>query len=251
MILLYHHIAPIEDIPLTRDQVPDEGWGFTHSPEVFEHHLRELRRRGYRFSSFGQLVEEIRRTGKEPHDSAVVTLDDGWTDNYTFAFPVLKRLAIPATFFVATAHLRDGAHDPRRMSAQQLRELVDHGFTIGAHTRTHPDLTRIPETTAWEEILGCKTDLERALGITVDFLAYPGGAFNTTVARMTREAGYAAACSVLGPKANDTSSLYWLYRDVLSSGMSTLHDRYRLSGFARRVFAFRVARRLRSHLAQG
>jgi peptidoglycan/xylan/chitin deacetylase (PgdA/CDA1 family) len=90
--------------------------------------------------------------------------------------------------------------------------------------------------------------LQRALGVDVRFFAYPGGAFNRDVARLTQEAGYTAACSVLGPARNAQSSLFWLYREVLSEGMDTWHDWYRLSPLARRLFSFRVTRKLTSAL---
>jgi peptidoglycan/xylan/chitin deacetylase (PgdA/CDA1 family) len=249
MIVLYHHIAPVESIPQAADQVQKEGWVFTHSPEAFEFQMKELRRHEYRFVSLGQLVDEIEATGKERLDSVAVTFDDGWIDNYQFAVPLLKRLGIPATFFVTTTHLGEGQQGPSRMNRAQLRELAAQGLTIGSHTRTHPDLTRITEAAAREEIAGSKADLQTALGVVVDFLAYPGGAFNSRVAELAREAGYRAACSVLGPKRNDSNSLYWLYRDLLSPGLNTLGDYYRLSRIARRAFAFRVSRRLKHRLA--
>ncbi|HQI50235.1 MAG TPA: polysaccharide deacetylase family protein [bacterium] len=248
MILLYHHVAPADRIPAAADRVRDEGWQFTHSPAAFEWQLKELRRRHYEFISLGQLLDEIRARNRERPGSVVVTFDDGWRDNYEFALPVLKGLGITATFFVTTAHLRPGGQDPKRMGLPELRHLVQAGFTIGAHSRSHPDLARISPEAAREEIAGSKADLESALGIAVDFFAYPGGAFNATVARLTQEAGYRAACSVLGPRTNDRRSLFWLFRDLLTPGMNTLGDRYRLSRFARRLFAFRVNRRLMKKL---
>jgi peptidoglycan/xylan/chitin deacetylase (PgdA/CDA1 family) len=249
MILLYHHIAPVESVPRTADRVRKEGWDYLLAPEAFEFQLLELRRRGYRFVALGQLVDEIRTNGKEKPDSVAVTFDDGWIDNYAFAVPLLRKLGIPATFFVTTGGCADGAADGPRMSRGQWRELAGLGMTLGSHTRTHPDLTRVSDEAAREEIAGSKADLERALGVTVDFLAYPGGAFNNRIAALAREAGYRAACSVLGPRDNDSSSLYWLYRDVLTPRLNTLGDCYRLSKIARRAFAFRVGRRLKRRLA--
>jgi len=225
-----------------------DGWQFTHSLEAFEFQLRELRRRGYSFVPLGQLVGEIRSTGKEPDSSVAITLDDGWADNYTCAFPVLKKLGIPATFFVISEHLRRRATDPKRMGLEQLKHLVQEGLSIGTHTRTHPDLTRIGSEAAREEIAGCKADVEQALGVPVDFFAYPGGAFNRRVAELVQEAGYKAACSILGPGTNDAGSLFWLFRDVLSPGLNTLGDYYRLSPIARKLLAFRVKRKLREKL---
>lgn len=250
MILLYHHIAPAESIPRDDARFRDEGWHFTHSPGEFEFHLLELQRRGYRFISLDQLVIELHTKGAERPDSAVITFDDGWMDNYTFALPVLTKLGLPATFFVTTAHLSNAADDRKRMNADQLRELACNGHIIGTHSRTHSNLSRLSNAEARNEIMGCKEDLEDSLGTQVDFFAYPGGAFNTDVTRITRDAGYKAACSVLGPKTNKVSSLFWLFRDVLSPGMNTLGDRYRLSQFIRRILSFRVSRKLKRRLAQ-
>lgn len=244
MILLYHHVAPLDSIPAGES----DGWRFNHSPEAFEGQLLELRRRGYRFISLAGLVSELSRGEPERHDSVVVTFDDGWMDNCVFAVPVLQKLGITATFFVTTEHLRGSAHDPKRMGRDQLRQLIQVGFTVGTHTRTHPDLTRIPEEAAREEIAGCKADVEQATGVPIEFFAYPGGAFNRNVARLTREAGYKAACCILGPKQNDASSLFWLFRDLLSPGLNTLGDHYRLSPTARKLLAFRVNRRLKERL---
>ncbi len=248
MILMYHHVAPLETVP--RDRSPDEGWNWRLSPEAFERQLVELRRRGYHLMPLPEIVEEIRERGIEDPMSAAITFDDGWVDNYQFALPVLRKHSVPATFFATTAHLTDGAEDARKMSVAQLKELLCAGMTLGGHTRSHPDLRKLSPQIAMEEIRGCKEDLERALGIPILFFAYPGGAFNRRVARLTQQAGYTAACSVLGPANNDTSTLFWLYRDLLTESMGTLADRYRLNRVARRVMSFRVRRRLREQLEQ-
>jgi peptidoglycan/xylan/chitin deacetylase (PgdA/CDA1 family) len=248
MILLYHHVAPSETVPRTWG--PNEGWNWRHSPEGFERQLVELVRRGYRFRSLSEIVNEIRQRGSEDPMSAAVTFDDGWADNYQFAFPVLKRLAIPATFFVTTAHRQDEIEETKRMSVAQLKELLQSGMAIGGHSRSHPNLTKLVAKQAAEEIRGCREDLEQSLGAHISLFAYPGGAFNWQVARLTEEAGYTGACSVLGPHRNDRTSLFWLYRDVLTESMNTWGDRYRLCETARHLLSFRARRRLKQTLAE-
>ncbi len=246
MILVYHHVEPRITASATDD--PSAGWQFNHSPQGFERQLRALLRRGWRFVALGEIVASIREDGREPARRAAITFDDGWRDNYHHAFPVLSRLGLTATFFLTSANLRAGPGDARKMTLQQVRELAASGMTIGGHTRTHPDLTRLGESAARDEIAGCKADLEELLARPVELFAYPGGAFNRRVAELTREAGFAAACSVLGPARNDRSSLFWLFRDVISEAMDTPGDRYRLSGLARRLLEWRVRRRLRERL---
>jgi peptidoglycan/xylan/chitin deacetylase (PgdA/CDA1 family) len=249
MILMYHHVAPLEAVPVAADE--SEGWEFTLSPQGFERQLTALRQRGYRFVSLNSMADDIRKRGVEDARAVAVTFDDGWVDNFWFARPVLKQLSITATFFVTSAQLRNGTRDGKRMGCDQLKQLLDDGMGIGGHSRTHPNLTELPLAQAREEIAGCKEDLERALGSPVSFFAYPGGAFNRDVARLTQEAGFTGACSVIGPSRNDTSTLFWLHRDILSESMRTWHDRYRLSPWARRLFSFRVHRRLRRQLVHG
>lgn len=242
MILVYHHIAPRAEVPKEYDLL--EGWEWTHSPEGFERQLLELDRRGYRFIPLADLVDDIRKRGKEGPKTAVLTFDDGWIDNFTYAFPILKRHSIPATFFVTTDHIYKGIDDPRKMNIAELKALLRAGMTVGSHTRDHEDMTTLTTRVAKMKISECKRDLEAALGTTVRFFAYPGGAFDSKVVRLAQEAGYSAACSVLGPSYNDRSSLFWLYRDLLTEPLTTLGDKYRLSPMARRLFSFRVCGRL-------
>lgn len=246
MILLYHHVTPLHRVPSRPD--PADGWGFVHSPTAFRRHLGELARRGHVFEPLDELVRRIQAGNREGWRRATLTFDDGWRDQYDHAFPVLQGLGVPATFFVTTEHLRSRSVDPRRMDASLLRELAAAGMTLAAHSRTHPDLTRLGPKALDAEVRGSKDDLEDAIGMPVTLFAYPGGAFNPNVVAAVQRAGFVAACSSLGPARNHAGSRFWLFRDVLSEPMDTMRDRYRLSLVARRVFEFRVRRRLRRHL---
>ena len=247
MILMYHHICPREAIP---DPASEEHWQYIHSPEALERQLRELLRRGYSFLPLVEIVRAIQLTGKEPMRVVGVTFDDSWRDQYKYALPVLRKLGLTATFFVTTDHIRSGMDDPRKMTLEHLRELLDSGMTIGGHSRTERNLTRLSAVDAASEIAGCKADLEDALEVPVTLFAYPGGEFNNSIVRIVREAGFEAACSALGPARNNSWSLFWLFRDTLSEEMTALRDSYRLSPLARGLLAYRVKRRLRTSLKE-
>jgi peptidoglycan/xylan/chitin deacetylase (PgdA/CDA1 family) len=242
MIVLYHHIAPQNKIAAI--QKLNEGWEFTISSESFERHLLELRRWRYEFISLSELVYSIKKLGREPRKVAVITFDDGWRDNYEFALPILRDLNIPACFFITTDILHSNFKENRKMSVDNLRELLHEGMEIGSHTRRHPDLTKVSEGEATIEISNSKTDLEKALGCPVNFFAYPGGAFNRKIVTLVKEAGYSAACSVLSPRSNNKDSLYWLYRNTLTGDLNALGDLYRLSPMFTKLLEFRVKRRL-------
>jgi peptidoglycan/xylan/chitin deacetylase (PgdA/CDA1 family) len=66
----------------------------------------------------------------------------------------------------------------------------------GAHTKTHPELSRLPAATQRDEIIESKKMLENLLGRPIDQFAYPFGNYDTDTVKIVREAGFTSACSV-------------------------------------------------------
>src|ERR671939_485311 len=83
-ILIYHNIARPARGTLVRG-------GFT-PPARFARQLAYLKRRGFVFYTAAEMIEHYRERGTFPENGIALTLDDGWKDNYTNAFPVMKRL---------------------------------------------------------------------------------------------------------------------------------------------------------------
>ncbi len=95
-ILIYHRVLPEPD-PL--------GLGGPESAR-FERTMR-LVSRFFRVLPLSEAIDRLRRDALPPR-AACITFDDGYADNAEVALPVLKRLGLPATFFVATAFLDGG-----------------------------------------------------------------------------------------------------------------------------------------------
>jgi peptidoglycan/xylan/chitin deacetylase (PgdA/CDA1 family) len=104
LILMYHHVTgPAE--------TPDRWWApFQRGIPLarFERQMRFLRR-AMTPVSLRDVVEAVRGERGLPPRAVAVTFDDGYLDNYTAAFPALKRHGIPATVFVSTAFVETGA----------------------------------------------------------------------------------------------------------------------------------------------
>ena len=247
MILMYHHVVPDERMPLGEAKTDD--YSFAISPTALERQLLSLGERGRRFVTLDSMVSDIRASGGTSASNVAVTFDDGWLDNYEFAFPILERLGISATFFLTTAHLGKGPSDPRKVSPVHIREMHSCGMSMGGHTRNHPNLLSLPADLARNEIRGCREDIEDLLGAPVSTFAYPGGAFNAAISRIAEESGYLAACSVIGLGINGRSSLYWMYRDVLTDEMDTWADRFRLHHGLRFLISPRTMKRVRRSLS--
>jgi peptidoglycan/xylan/chitin deacetylase (PgdA/CDA1 family) len=94
-ILCYHKVSP--------DLHP---YFAPVAPAVFEQQMRFLKS-CYRVLSLRELVERSQR-GDVPSRSVAITFDDGYSDNYENAFPILKRYGLPATIFVATGAIGTG-----------------------------------------------------------------------------------------------------------------------------------------------
>jgi glycosyltransferase involved in cell wall biosynthesis len=136
--------------------------------------------------------------GWVPPRAVLVTFDDGLADLWHVALPVLREHGAPAVSFVVSSLLgrfNDWSRERRLalLDADGLRSLAASGITIGVHTRSHAELTKLPESQVREEIEGSISDLE-ALGFPRPvLLAYPYGSSDATAARIAAEAGLAGA----------------------------------------------------------
>lgn len=171
-ILMFHHVGPrVKGSP-----------ALTLSPARFGMLMRAVVRLRLPVVSLADLA----RGGGEEHRLAI-TFDDAYSDLSGYALPVLRGLGLPATVFAVSSETENrwdvGKGLPRRslMSATELRRAAQMGFEIGAHSRTHPDLTALPIQAAWEEMSGSAEDLEAMLDRPVSGFAYPGGNHNANI----------------------------------------------------------------------
>lgn len=245
MILMYHHISPWDRIP--GDTTALEGWQFNLSPEQFANQLSHVRQCGFEFISLGEYVDRLADTSRLHGNEVAVTFDDGWLDNYEFAFSVLESFKIPATFFIVSGEMA-GIAQSRRMTDAQLRSMQSRGMDIGGHSRTHPNLAMLGEEKLAGEIQGCRSALQDRLGSSIDFFAYPGGRFNRRVIDCCQRSGYRGACSTISWGKNSPASRFHLFRDVLSAESDQLADRLKLSPLWRTLFRWRAQWRLRTSL---
>jgi peptidoglycan/xylan/chitin deacetylase (PgdA/CDA1 family) len=130
---------------------------------------------------------------------AAITFDDGFEDAIENAIPELVKRNVPAVVFVTTDVLGQIAkwwpdsypeRNRRIATAEQLQQLPSEWISIGAHTMTHPRLSKLDETAARCEILESRRKLEVISGCTVETFSFPYGDFNDDLIRWCQEAGY-------------------------------------------------------------
>jgi len=199
-ILVYHSVMPHHPGQTAEQRVLDVD------DSVFVAQLRYLADGGYHVVSFTALVDALEGRDTLPTRAVVLTFDDGWANQYTHAFPILRRFGVTATFFVFTTPI---GVDKKLMTWAQLRELQDAGMTIGSHTRTHPVLPDY-HAALHNEVEMSREDIKQHLGRAPDFFAYPFGAWDSASAAWARTAGYRAARTYRGGGWNAPSDLYHL-----------------------------------------
>src|SRR5882724_5359518 len=133
-----------------------------------------------------------------------ITFDDGFRDNLTVALPLLEKLGLPMTLFVAAGFVgREGY-----LSNDELREISQHPLvTIGAHGLWHRHFTQLSVADARFELVESRRLLESICGLKVDLMAWPYGECNPEMEDLSRECGYRAAWSVW--KGTNTSHSLW------------------------------------------
>jgi peptidoglycan/xylan/chitin deacetylase (PgdA/CDA1 family) len=173
------------------------------SPSTFKKQMEFLWQSGYRTISLSEIADSIFNKASFPEKSLAITFDDGYKNNYTEAFPVLKRFGFNATIFLVFDYCGKLNDWPGHSSAierrpllswSEIHEMHKYGIEFGAHTLTHPDLTQIPLQQAEREIILCKNRLQDRLGMEVNTFAYPYGRYNSGILEIIRGA-FRVACS--------------------------------------------------------
>lgn len=213
--LLYHNVGPHRSGTYRSLVV---------SPSVFERQISTLAARGYTGISAKRWLEGLR--GRDlPSKPVVLTFDDGFSDFIQHGAPVLERYGFGATIFVVTDLLgdedewlrREGQAPQKLLSADQVRSLADRGFDIGAHSRTHADLTGLSPHDLEAELRGSRDTLESLLQSSIESFAYPYGYHNATVVQVARKYFAVAFTVEEGRNSFDTDPLQ-LRRTMVQPG---------------------------------
>lgn len=202
-ILMYHYIRPID---FSKSDAATSS--LTLPPAQLEQQLRYLRDRGFKSATMADLYLYFQGRRDLPSRSVILTFDDGYWDNYVYAYPLLLRYGFKGTFFIVTGFVGRSEY----MTWPQLREMVAGGMEVGAHTVSHVDLARISPTARERELVESRRGLQDTLGVSVRSLAYPSGAYNQEAIQAARKAGYEIAVTTQYGATHDRGKLMELPR---------------------------------------
>ena len=201
-ILVYHNIGY-------------EKESFFVTPENFTKQMEYIKKNGYEVITFDEMVKGIKGKKRFKRNKVVITLDDGYEDNFEYAYPVLKRFGFPATIFIITDFIgKVSTGDEKKfLNWDEVIAMSKDNISFGAHTKTHFYLgVVLDEKIAFEEIAGSKKVIEQRIGKPVDYFCYPGGGFNEKAKALVVQAGYKGACTTNRGFAKFNSDVYELKR---------------------------------------
>ncbi|WP_162921742.1 polysaccharide deacetylase family protein [Listeria costaricensis] len=184
------------------------------SPNEFEEQMKWLKDNGYHplyLRELGDMLE----TGKNvPDKPVVITFDDGYQDNYTNAYPILKKYALPANIFVITSKIGADNH----FDEQAMKEMSANGIEMESHTVNHPELNQLPYEAQLRELTDSKKRIEAITGQEVNSICYPVGRYNEDTEKAAQEAGYRMGFAIENSTANKNQGMYRLKRLRVSPG---------------------------------
>jgi len=182
------------------------------TPESFRKQMSFLKRHKFNVVSLEELVSIVGQGKRPPRKTVAITFDDGYDNNYTNAFPVLKEFSLPATIFVVPNYIgREGY-----LSSDEIREMSREGIDIGSHSMRHAWLPKLEGAELRQEVSGSKAKLEKITGSAVNFLSYPLGGFNKKVRQGAIDAGYLGACATNPGKDYPDNDVYAIKRVRIS-----------------------------------
>lgn len=237
-IVMYHSIGYSND-------------PYTITPESFEQHLKAIQDNGYTPVSFQDLIKYVDNDQNLPDKPMVITFDDGYTDNYSLAFPLLKKYNCKATIFAIGSSVGKSTYKEtenpisphfdynmaREMNLSKLVSVQSHTHDMHQAAqyeqgeRVRENIMPLKDEsfmdyirTLKEDLTESKTKLEGQIGAPVIALAYPSGRYNAFSEAMVRNLGFRVTVSTtIGTnyiKKYDKESLYRLNRFNMNEGVS-------------------------------
>ncbi|MCD7971384.1 MAG: polysaccharide deacetylase family protein [Candidatus Azobacteroides sp.] len=178
-ILMYHHIG---------NKYDEKSGGFFVLSNMFEKQLDLLVREGFYPISLSEVEDCFINKKKIPSRSVLLTFDDGYANNYEFAYPLAKKKNIPIAIFVNTGEI---SQKPEMLTWEQIKEMQKSGVVdISSHGMFHKRLRRLSDEEALYELTESKSMIEKETGKVVQSFCYPFGAFDKRVRKLVFEAGY-------------------------------------------------------------
>ena len=194
------------------------------TPSNFESHLEAFKKHGYNSVTVKDYIKYTQGKFTLPENPFIITFDDGYESNYTYAMPLLRKYGYTAALFAVTGSVGISDVAFPHFNWQQAREMIESGcFEIYSHTNSHTDLSTLTPSQLIFEFRRSKNLIESKLGVTCDAFAAPFGRFSPEAVACASATGYKLMMRV-GEVCGDISAdgIISLKRHTVTGDMSAL-----------------------------
>lgn len=187
-IFMYHHTQPM-DIAMS------EGHGqLTVDSNVFDQHMAYLISLGYHMVSISEIVDAVLSHQQLPEKSIAITVDDGYKDNYEYAYQTAKKYNIKMGFMIPTGLIGN----PGYMTWDDLKEMSHNPLvTIYNHTWSHAAVGALDREHIIREVTEANKQLEENLGVKNPIFVYPYGSYSPEAIEILKEQGFTAGVTTI------------------------------------------------------
>ncbi len=239
---------------LTYHSIDASGSPISVAPDAFARHVAWLGGGHVSVESLAAITQggDCAADGR---DRVALTFDDAFENFGTVAWPQLRAAGLPATVFVVSGHVGGtnrwggaavpGIPELPLLTWDALGACAAAGAEIGAHSRTHPHLSRSAAAARHEELAGCRDTIAARLGVVPQSFAYPYGDCDAAVVRDTAGV-FARACTTEYRQVAVSDSVHQLPRlDMFYFQAAAALADWGRPAFLRRIAMRRAARAVR------
>ncbi len=195
---------------------------FNVRPKDFAWQMKYLKDNNFNVISYAELVDLLESKKEIPTKTVVLTFDDGFLDNYTTVFPVLKKHNFPATIFLTTSFI-DGYFFIEKFNKkfnmltwEQIKEMENSGLVdFQPHTINHHKLAKISKEEMEKEIKESKKILEEKLDKDCNLFAYPFGNYDSRTVEILKRNGFKSSVTVESGLVYKSANLLTLPRNFV------------------------------------
>lgn len=200
-VLMYHMVS--EHLPKNKSKFNR----LRVKPSEFEKQLLWLKNNGFRSFTLSELVN----LKVIPKKTVVLTFDDGYEDNFTKAFPLLKKYNFKATIYIVLNRFNENwatdkdldrssseLNSEKMLSDEQVKIMLESGLIeIGSHTLDHVNLPKLSDEDKYTQIKESKEKIEDIFTIKCNSFAYPFGFFDKDSVKIVEEVAYSNATTTV------------------------------------------------------
>lgn len=200
-VLMYHSVS--------NDKPTDKLASLRITMDSFLQQMEYLKNNNFTTLTLDELKDFIISNKQVPEKSVVLTFDDGYEDNYTNVYPILKKYGFKATIFIETSSVDNNKN---MLTSAQLVELQQNGIDIESETAQDDKLASLSSVNQLKSMQNSKQYLEKLLNKTVNYISYPYGSYNKDTLDAAAKAGYILGLSRDGKWTYKTDGNYKLSR---------------------------------------